>query len=259
MAPLVVQATRSSSATAAASSACAAGSPRSTPRPASIAWRAYSTGPDKDVLIGPGFRPFYPQDRGKDLGVTSWPGGAWKIGGGTVWGWISYDPELDLVFYGTANPGPWNPEQRPGDNKWTSGIFARRPGTGEAVWFYQWSPHDLHDYDGVNENVLVDLPIGGAERKVLLHRRPQRLPLRGRSRDRPGAVGRPVRDDHDLDRRRHLDRPPPLQPREGPARRRAGARHLPGVAGRQGLAAVGLVAADAACCTCRTRTCARTP
>ncbi|QGZ39554.1 PQQ-dependent dehydrogenase (methanol/ethanol family) [Pseudoduganella flava] len=132
-------------------------------------WRAWSTGPDKDVLIGSGFQPFYEQDRGRDLGVSTWPPDAWKIGGGNVWGWISYDPEADLIYYGTANPGPWNPEQRPGDNKWTAGIFARKPDTGEARWFYQWSPHDLHDYDGVNENVLVDLAIGGKPRKVLVH------------------------------------------------------------------------------------------
>jgi PQQ-dependent dehydrogenase (methanol/ethanol family) len=132
-------------------------------------WRAYSTGPDKEALIGASFKPLYAQDRGKDLGVSTWPAEAWKIGGGTVWGWISYDPQLDLVYYGTGNPGPWNPEQRPGANKWTCGIFARRPDSGEAVWFYQWSPHDLHDYDGVNENVLVDLQIGGGMRKVLLH------------------------------------------------------------------------------------------
>jgi PQQ-dependent dehydrogenase (methanol/ethanol family) len=137
-----------------------------------VAWRAYSTGPDKEVLIGPGFKPFYSQDRGKDLGTSTWPGEAWKIGGGNAWGWISYDPALDLIYYGTGNPGPWNPEQRPGANKWTSGIFARRPDSGEAVWFYQWSPHDLHDYDGVNENILVDLPISGRARKVLL--RPER-------------------------------------------------------------------------------------
>src|SRR6185437_14411906 len=74
-----------------------------------IAWRAYSAGPDSDVLIGPNFKPFYDEDRGKDLGVTSWPPGAWKIGGGGAWGWVSYDPELDLIYYGTANPGPWNP------------------------------------------------------------------------------------------------------------------------------------------------------
>ena len=134
-----------------------------------LAWRAYSTGPDRDVLIGPDFKPFYEMDRGKDLGMTSWPGEAWKTGGGTVWGWVSYDPELNLVYYGTGNPGPWNPEQRPGDNKWSAGIFARNPDSGQAKWFYQWSPHDLYDHDGVNENVLVDLQMNGTTRKVLIH------------------------------------------------------------------------------------------
>jgi PQQ-dependent dehydrogenase (methanol/ethanol family) len=137
-----------------------------------MAWRAYNTGPDAECLIGPNFKPYYAQDRGKDLGVSTWPPDAWKIGGGGVWGWISYDPELNLIYYGTANPGPWNPDQRPGDNKWTSGIFARNPDNGEAVWFYQWSPHDLHDYDGINEQILMDLPINGQTRKVLV--RPER-------------------------------------------------------------------------------------
>lgn len=132
-------------------------------------WRAYSTGPDSEVLIGDRFKPFYKSDSGKDLGVASWESDQWKIGGGNVWGWISYDPDLNLIYYGTGNPGPWNPAQRPGDNKWTSTIFARDPDTGEAVWAYQMSPHDLHDYDGVNESVLVDLPWKGAMRKVLLH------------------------------------------------------------------------------------------
>jgi lanthanide-dependent methanol dehydrogenase len=137
-----------------------------------LVWRAYSTGPDKDVLIGPRFKPFYAQDRGTDLGIHSWPGESWKQGGGTVWGWISYDPGLNLIYYGTGNPGPWNSEQRPGDNKWSAGIFARDADTGEAVWFYQWSPHDLWDYDGVNEQILLDLPIGGRTRQVLI--RPER-------------------------------------------------------------------------------------
>ncbi|HEY0544462.1 MAG TPA: methanol/ethanol family PQQ-dependent dehydrogenase [Pyrinomonadaceae bacterium] len=137
-----------------------------------VAWRAFHTGPDADVLIGSSFKPFYEQDRGKDLGVSSWPPDMWKIGGGTTWGWISYDAEQDVIFYGTGNPGPWNPEQRPGDNKWTSGIFARKPDTGEALWFYQWSPHDLHDYDGINEQILLDLPVNGQQRKVLV--RPER-------------------------------------------------------------------------------------
>jgi PQQ-dependent dehydrogenase (methanol/ethanol family) len=135
-----------------------------------LLWRAYSTGPDAEVLIGPEFKPFYPQERGKDLGVKSWPPGAWQRGGGTVWGWISYDPTLNLIYYGTANPGPWNPDQRPGDNKWTAGIFARNPDTGAAHWFYQYNPHDLYDYDGVNENVLIDgVQINGAARNVLAH------------------------------------------------------------------------------------------
>jgi PQQ-dependent dehydrogenase (methanol/ethanol family) len=133
-----------------------------------VAWRAYSTGPDKDVLIGPNFKPFYEGDRGTDLGITTWPGEGWRTGGGTVWGWLSYDPELDLIFYGASNPGPWNPDQRPGDNKWTTAMFARRPETGEAVWAYQTSPHDLFDHDGVNELVLTDLVLGGRTRKIAL-------------------------------------------------------------------------------------------
>ena len=138
----------------------------------SVAWTAYHTGPDSDILIGSRFKPFYEKDRAPNQGVTTWPPDAWKIGGGTVWGWISYDPALDLIYYGTGNPGPWNPDQRPGDNKWTAAMFARDPDNGEAVWAYQWAPHDLHDYDGVNELVLLDLQIDGAMRKVLI--RPER-------------------------------------------------------------------------------------
>ncbi|MFL6248903.1 MAG: methanol/ethanol family PQQ-dependent dehydrogenase [Thermoanaerobaculia bacterium] len=137
-----------------------------------MVWRAYNTGPDADVLIGPRFKPFYPMDQGKDLGVKSWPPDAWKIGGGTVWGWISYDPETNLIFHGTGNPGPWNPDQRPGDNKWTCALFARDADTGEARWAYQIGPHDLFDYDAINESILLDLPIGGKQRKVLV--RPER-------------------------------------------------------------------------------------
>ena len=134
-----------------------------------VVWRAYHTGPDKDVLIGSRFKPFYDDHKKPDLGIKSWPGDTWKIGGAGMWGWISYDPQLNLIYYGTANPGPWNPDQRPGDNKWSSTLFARDPDNGEAVWAYQMSPHDLHDYDGVNENLLLDLPLGGRTRKVLVH------------------------------------------------------------------------------------------
>jgi len=134
-----------------------------------VNWTALSTGPDSGVLIGPAFKPFYKKDHGTDLGVKTWPGTTWQIGGGGFWGWISYDPSLDLVFYGTSNPGPWNPEQRPGDNKWTSTMFARRPETGEAIWAYQMNPHDLHDYDGVNESILLDIPWRGSRRGILVH------------------------------------------------------------------------------------------
>lgn len=134
-----------------------------------IAWRAYNTGPDSECLIGPEFKPFYDQDKGKDLGVSTWPPDHWKIGGGNVWGWISYDPGLNLIYHGTGNPGSWNPDLRPGDNKWSAGVFARNPDTGAAHWYYQWSPHDLYDHDGVNENILVDLMVNGENRKVILH------------------------------------------------------------------------------------------
>jgi PQQ-dependent dehydrogenase (methanol/ethanol family) len=133
-----------------------------------VRWTAYSTGPDAEVLIGPDFRAFYPEDRGTDLGVHTWPGDYWKIGGGNVWGWLTYDPELDLLYYGTANAAPWNPEQRPGDNKWTATVFARRPDDGRAVWAYQWDPHNLFDWDGVNESVLLDLPHQGRMRRVMV-------------------------------------------------------------------------------------------
>ena len=131
-----------------------------------IVWRAYHTGPDADVLIGPRFKPFYPSHQGKDLGVSTWPPDQWKIGGGAVWGWISYDPETRTIYYGTSNPGVWNPAMRPGDNKWSTSIFARDAKTGEALWAYQTTPHDEHDYDGVNELLLLDLDVGGRTRPV---------------------------------------------------------------------------------------------
>src|SRR5690606_25303099 len=90
-----------------------------------VAWTAYSTGPDEEMLIDhETFRPFYEADREQGLGVSTWPPDQWTLGGGNVWGWISYDPELNLIYHGTGNPGVWNPALRPGDNKWTAAIFA---------------------------------------------------------------------------------------------------------------------------------------
>ncbi len=134
-----------------------------------VRWRAYTTGPDSLVKIASDFKPFYPQYKGKDLGVATWPADQWKLGGGTVWGWITYDPDLDLIYYGTANPGVWNPDMRPGDNLWGASIFARDPKTGDARWAYQMTPHDSWDYDGVNEAIPVDITINGQPRKVVVH------------------------------------------------------------------------------------------
>jgi len=132
-------------------------------------WRAYSTGPDADVKIVGDANPNYASHRGKDLGVSTWQGDEWQHGGGTTWGWYSYDPQLNLFYYSSGNPGTWNPDQRPGDNKWSMTIFARNPDNGEAKWAYQMTPHDEWDYDGVNENVLVDLTIGAKPVKALVH------------------------------------------------------------------------------------------
>ncbi len=138
-------------------------------RTGKVLWRAYNVGPDADVKVGPDFRPFYAHDQGVNLGQTSWPGESWKQGGGVSWGWVSYDPELNLVYYGTSNPGPWNEAMRTGDNKWTCAIMARDADTGALKWVLQVTPHDMWDYDGVNENILVDLDVKGARRKALVH------------------------------------------------------------------------------------------
>jgi PQQ-dependent dehydrogenase (methanol/ethanol family) len=134
-----------------------------------VLWTAYSTGPDADVKIGADFHAPYPQWNGKDLGVTSWPGDAWKHGGGTVWGYVSYDPDANLIYYGTSNPSPRVPAQRPGDNLWTSAMFARDPATGAAKWAFQFTPHDQWDYDGINEDVLINANVSGQPRKLLVH------------------------------------------------------------------------------------------
>jgi lanthanide-dependent methanol dehydrogenase len=138
-----------------------------------MVWRAYSQGPDSDVLIDPEQTLMMGEPVGEaDLGVTTWPEGEWERGGGAVWGWITYDPELNLIYYGTGNPGTWNPAQRaidgqPADNKWSISVFARDPETGQAAWVFQKVPFDEWDYDGINENVLIDVEIDGEERKAL--------------------------------------------------------------------------------------------
>lgn len=132
-------------------------------------WRGYSVGPDSETLMDPKKTTHLGKPVGKNSGTNTWKGDLWKIGGGTTWGWYSYDPDLDLIYYGSGNPSTWNPSQRPGDNRWSMTIWARNPDTGMAKWVYQMTPHDEWDYDGINEMILVDIPVKGKMRKVLVH------------------------------------------------------------------------------------------
>jgi PQQ-dependent dehydrogenase (methanol/ethanol family) len=132
-------------------------------------WRAYSEGPDNEILVDPEKTTDLGKPVGKDSSLKTWEGDQWKIGGGCTWGWMSYDPQLNLVYYGSGNPSTWNPSQRPGDNRWSMTIFARNPDTGMAKWVYQMTPHDQWDYDGVNEMILTDQTINGSARKLLTH------------------------------------------------------------------------------------------
>jgi PQQ-dependent dehydrogenase (methanol/ethanol family) len=132
-------------------------------------WRGYSMGPDSDTLIDPQKTTHLGKPVGPDSGTNTWQGDQWTIGGGTTWGWYSYDPQLNLMYYGSGNPSTWNPKQRPGDNRWSMTVWARDVDTGQAKWVYQMTPHDEWDYDGVNEMILSDLQIGGQTRKALVH------------------------------------------------------------------------------------------
>ena len=136
-------------------------------------WKAYSVGPDADMLMDPAKTMTWTNGKmapvGKDSSLKTWSGDQWKIGGGTTWGWYSYDEATNLLYYGTGNPSTWNPSQRPGDNKWAMTIFARDLDTGKAKWVYQMTPHDEWDYDGVNEMILADIKVAGKPRKTLVH------------------------------------------------------------------------------------------
>jgi len=131
-------------------------------------WRAYSEGPDKDLLVDPEKTTMLGKPIGPDSSLKTWEGDQWKIGGGDPWGWYSYDPKANLIYYGSGNPSS-NPSQRPGDNRWSSTIFARDPDTGMAKWVYQMTPHDQWDFDGVNEMILVDVNMNGQTVPALVH------------------------------------------------------------------------------------------
>jgi alcohol dehydrogenase (cytochrome c) len=105
-----------------------------------------------------------------EKGNETWPqdNNAWELGGGSAWITGSYDPELDLMFWGTGNPAPWATQTRPGDNLYTSSVLAMRPKTGEIVWHYQFTPNDAYDYDACWELINAELDVGGQKRKVIM-------------------------------------------------------------------------------------------
>ncbi len=138
-------------------------------------WRAYSMGPDADILVDPDKTMSLGKPVGKDSSLKTWNGDQWKIGGGSIWGYMAYDAELNLIYYGTGNPSTWNPAQRAGpdgkqiDQKWSMTHFARDVDTGVAKWAYQMTPFDEWDYDGINEPILADIDVGGTKRKARVH------------------------------------------------------------------------------------------
>ena len=138
-----------------------------------LAWKGYSVGPDAEMLIDPAKTMTWTDGKmapvGADSSLKTWQGDQWKIGGGTTWGWYSYDKALNLMYYGTGNPSTWNPAQRPGDNKWSMTIFARDVDTGMTKWVYQMTPYDEWDFDGINEMILADIDVKGKPTKALVH------------------------------------------------------------------------------------------
>ncbi len=138
-----------------------------------MAWRGYSVGPDAEMLIDPAKTMTWTNGKmapdGADSSLKTWKGDQWKIGGGTTWGWFSYDKGVNQFYYGTGNPSTWNPAQRPGDNKWTMSIWSRDVDTGAVKWVYQMTPYDEWDFDGINEMILADINIKGTKTPVLVH------------------------------------------------------------------------------------------
>ncbi len=138
-----------------------------------LIWRGYSVGPDSEMLIDPAVTTTWSDGQvmpvGKDSSLKTWKADQWKIGGGTTWGWYSWDKASNLLYYGSGNPSTWNPAQRPGDNKWSMAIWARDLDTGKVKWVYQMTPFDQWDFDGINEMILADIQHKGKLRKALVH------------------------------------------------------------------------------------------
>ncbi|MCC6735983.1 MAG: PQQ-binding-like beta-propeller repeat protein [Bauldia sp.] len=139
-----------------------------------LQWVMYNMGPDNEVGIGPRFNPFYEDDRQRSL--STWYGDSWRRGGGTVWGYFTYDPDLDLFYYSTGNCGPWNPDYRRERgivnldengglidyrNNWCASQLARDGDTGELIWAYNITPADMWDLDEPLITPLVDIELNG--------------------------------------------------------------------------------------------------
>ncbi len=133
-------------------------------------WRAFATGSDDDLRLAKDFNKANPHYGQFGLGLKTWEGDAWKIGGGTNWGWYAFDPATNLIYFGSGNPAPWNETMRPGDNKWTMTIWGRNVDDGMARFGYQKTPHDEWDYAGVNVMMLSEqTDKAGKKRKLLTH------------------------------------------------------------------------------------------
>ncbi|HEU4856123.1 MAG TPA: PQQ-dependent dehydrogenase, methanol/ethanol family [Rhodanobacteraceae bacterium] len=147
-------------------------------------WKCWNNGSAKDVCMTANTNKAVPKHGTLKTyrGTDEYPKGEYLRGGSTMWGWVSYDPKLNLFYYGTSNPGTWSPTYRckyttfekcndgTQDNKWSLSIMARNASTGELVWAYQMTPFDQWDYDGINGNILVNMDINGEkDRPVLVH------------------------------------------------------------------------------------------
>ena len=150
----------------------------------SMRWRYYSMGPNNEVGIGSRFKPFYRDDKMPNVALDSWYGDSWKRGGGAIWGWFTFDPDLNVFYYGTSNCGPWNPDYRREwgvvdldsrgglnsyRNNYCSSILARDADSGELVWAYNVTPQDQWDLDEPSAMILMDLQIDGKTRKAMVH------------------------------------------------------------------------------------------
>ena len=211
-----------------------------------LLWKAYNTGPDKDVLIGAEFKPFYDGAKGKDLGVSTWPPDAWKIGGGNMWGWITYDAELHALYHGTGNPGPWNADAAPGRQQVDRRHLRPRPGDRRGALVL---PVLAARRARLRRHQRADPARHAVRRQHAQGAGPpgsQRLRLCHRPHQRPGAVRRPVRAGQFLQGRRSENRPADRQPGQGDQAGRNGAQHLSDRLRRQGLESQQLQSADRA-------------